>query len=238
MVDLTYPDFQGKHNSDLNSSINRLYTSQSYKDLGTICIIPNSGAIHAKVAERWLYQISQMNQKFMRLMMMNLEKNFAYNAAIEQILTNPGLSTFKYILTLEETILPPLDGLPRLFESIGKYDVVGGLIWSKGEEGKPQIFGHPNSFPLSFQTVSSVVDGIQPCLGLTTSYTLFKLDIFRDPRVPRPWFRTPFLRHPGKNPDDMLDLFFFENIQKLGYKVACDTRIKAGNYDLVNDLVW
>ena len=34
------------------------------------------------------------------------------------------------------------------------------------------------------------------------------------------------------------DLKFFESAGKLGYKFACDSRIKVGHYDYENDQMW
>ena len=56
------------------------------------------------------------------------------------------------------------------------------------------------------------------------------MDIFRNEKLPKPWFS-------GNGPNDT-DLTFFDNIHKLGYKVACDTRIKVGTYDEIDDIVW
>jgi hypothetical protein len=234
---LTVPDFRGKHNTDLGFSANRLNIANSAKDLSTICIIPNSGLISAKVVDRWLVLASQMNQKFVRLPVITGNKYSAYNNAIELILATPKMNEFKYLLTMEENFLPPFDGLHKLFENIEKYDVVSGLIYTEGEESKPMIYGHPQMIPSSYTSVPPLIDTIQPCLGVGTGFTLFKLDIFKDPLVPKPWFRTePPFEVGKKNPHD--DQYFFENIRKLGYKVACDTRIKVGRVVSDSDVVW
>lgn len=226
----------GRHNADPEKSFARLQQANSYRELSTVCIIPNSGLIAAKVAERWLQQISQMNQKFVRLMMIGLEKNYGYNTSIENILATPGLANFKYVLTMEENVLPPVDGLPKLFESMEKYDVVGGLCWTPGIEGKPMIYGYPGSS--SFIPVAPHPETVQECLGLGTGFTLFKLAIFRDPRVAKPWFRSSPKREGLKPVADLPDFTFFDTLHKLGYKTACDTRVKIGTYDLVTDMVW
>jgi hypothetical protein len=83
-----------------------------------------------------------------------------------------------------------------------------------------------------------MVDGIQPCLGVPTGYTLYKLELFKDPKLPKPWFRTELPYEVGKSKNLHDDQYFFENIHKLGYKVACDTRIKVGHLDNKNDIVW
>jgi len=231
-------NYQGRHNSDLGASANRLKNANSYKDLSAVCIIPNSGTIPAIVAERWLNLQNSMNQKFIRIILNGTEKYSAYNIAIEQILANPFLNSFKYIITLEENIIPPFDGLLKLFEDTEKYDVVGGLIWTADIEARSMIYGNPKGIPSTYTPQFPKLDTIQECNGLGTGFTLFKIDIFKNKKVPKPWFRIPFQHEQGKPYDGAPDMYFFENIHKLGYKVACDTRIKVGNYDAKNDIVW
>lgn len=227
---LVIPDFRGVHNIDPEASAQRLKKANSYKDLSTVCIIHTSGLINAKIAENWMNQISQMNQKFIRLPIVGMEKYEAFNQTIEFALASPGMRDFKYILTMEEDTLVPFDGLVKLFESIEKYDVVGGLKFSQGIEGKPMVYGHPQMIPASYVSVPLIPEAIQECLGIGTAFTLFKLDIFKNPDLKKPWFKKPNLGGP--------DLAFFDNIHKLGYKVACDTRVRLGNFDSENQLVW
>ena len=69
--------------------------------------------------------MAPMNQKFIRTFVIGMEVGAAYTQAIEQILANPVLRNWKYILTLEEDNMPPPDGLLKLYESMDKFDVVG-----------------------------------------------------------------------------------------------------------------
>lgn len=232
-------NFEGVHNKNLDQTIARLETQKFYKDLSTICIIPTRGMIHAKVVQSWWGLMTPMNQKFIRIFAIGMEVGVAYSSMIEQILANPILSQWKYILTLEEDNMPPPDGLLKLYENIDKYDVIGGLYWTKGELGQPMIYGDPNSIPLNFVPQVPKPDTIQPCNGLGMGFNLFKMDIFRDQRIPKPWFRTVQEYTPGVGIRGYTqDLYFYENIHKLGYKVACDTRVKVGHYDAENDIVW
>ncbi|MBP7119290.1 hypothetical protein KBA63_04355, partial [Candidatus Woesebacteria bacterium] len=80
---------------------------------------------------------------------------------------------------------------------------------------------------------------VQHCNGLGMGFNLFKMEIFKDRRVPKPWFKTVQEYTPGVGMRGYTqDLYFYENIHKLGYKVACDTRVKVGHYDFENDIVW
>jgi hypothetical protein len=213
--------------------------SDFYKDLSTICIIPTRGVIPAKVVQSWWALMAPMNHKFIRMFAIGMEVGAAYTSAIEQILANPLLRNWKYILTLEEDNLPPPDGLLKLYEGMEKFDVVGGLYWTKGEMGQPMIYGDPQMKDLNFIPQIPLPETIQETNGLGMGFNLYKLDIFRDPRVPRPYFKTVQEYIPGAGGRGYSqDLYFYENIHKLGYKVACDTRVKVGHYDLEADIVW
>ena len=70
-------------------------------------------------------------------------------------------------------------------------------------------------------------------------FTLFRLDMFKDQRIPRPWFKTMGEYKEGVGVAVITqDLYFFNNALAYGYKFACDTRIKVGHYDVERDIVW
>jgi len=229
-------DEQGGRLSDFRPA--QILEGKTYKDLSTIIIIPTRGMIPAKVVAAWWSLIMPMNQKCTRVFAYGMEVGDAYNNMIEEILKNPNLSQWKYVLTLEEDNLPPPDGLIKLYEHMDEFDVVGGLYWTKGEEGQPMIYGDINDPELNFRPQPPIKE-IQECNGLGMGFTLFKLDIFKDPRIERPWFKTCQDWDPQKGAKIYTqDLYFFEKIRKLGYRVACDTRVKVGHYDAEMDIVW
>lgn len=228
----------GFHNQDIEKSRQRLKTGKQYKDLSTVCIVPTRGLISARVVESWMGLMTPMNNPFIRLFVAGMEVGDAYNAALDMILANEGLSKFKYVLTVEEDNIPPPDGLLKLLESIDGYAAVGGLYWTKGEGGQPMIYGDPSGI-LSFQPQLPVPDTVQECNGLGMGFTLFDMNVFRDEKIPRPWFKTVQEWAPGKGAAlGTQDLYFFGNARKAGYKVACDTRVKVGHYDFSADQVW
>jgi hypothetical protein len=243
-------EFSGKHNSDLIASSDRLLTGNTYKDLSTICIIPVVGivpqggqdpipVIAGKVCQNWLSMMTPMNQKFIRMFVFNMEVGQAYNAAIESILSNPDLSKWKYIMTLETDNMTPPDGLLKLYENIGKYDAIGGLYWTKGEGGQPMIYGDPSIHPKNFIPQIPKAETLQEANGLGMGFNLFKMEIFKDPRIPKPWFKTVQDYQAGVGVKCYTqDLYFYENAGKYGYKFACDTRVKVGHYDINTDIVW
>lgn len=231
-------NYAGYHNTNPQTN-ERLFKAKSYEDLSTICIVPTRGVIPAKVVQAWWAMMTPMNQKFVRMFMIGMEVGDAYTAAIDNILHNPDLKNWKYILTLEEDNMPPPDGLLKLYESIGEYAAVGGLYWTKGEGGQPMIYGAPNETPLNFIPQLPKNDTVQECNGLGMGFTLFKTEIFKDSRVEMPWFKTQQEWSPSQGGKMYTqDLYFFEKIRKLGYRVACDTRVKVGHYDVNADVVW
>lgn len=233
----------GRHNDELAEAILRLQKGKAYKDCSTICVMPTRGVVPMKVVTSWMGLMTPMNQKFMRLPVIGMEVGAAYEWAIEQILANDELKKWKYVLTLEEDNMPPPDGLLKLVESIDggvdsqKYDVMGGLYWTKGGGGQPMIYGDPQAIPLNFMPQLPIPDAIQRCRGLGMGFTLFRLDLFR--KVPRPWFKTEQSYEPGVGVRAYTqDLYFFEKAQKAGAIVASDNRVKVGHYALAEDIVW
>jgi hypothetical protein len=227
----------GRNNANIEAARDRLIRGQTYKDLSTICVVATRGMIPSKVVQSWMNLASPMNQKFMRIFMEQMEVGDAYNAAIEMILANAELSTWKYVLTLEEDNCPSPDGLLKLYETIQKFDVVGGLYWVKGDNGQPMIYGDPNTMPKNFIPQLPRVDTVQECNGLGMGFTLFKLDMFR--RVPKPWFKTlqEYAPNQGMRAATQ-DLYFFQEAAKYGCRFACDTRVRVGHWDNQNQIMW
>lgn len=108
-----------------------------------------------------------------------------------------------------------------------------------GEGGQPMIYGDPKAVPKSFIPQVPQLDTLQECNGLGMGFNLFKLNVFKDPRLPKPFFKTYQNYEPGVGARSYTqDLYFYENAGKLGYRFACDTRIKVGHLDYEADIVW
>jgi glycosyltransferase involved in cell wall biosynthesis len=235
-------DYQGYHNKDIEKSRDRLIQGNTYKDLSTIIVVPTRGVIPAKVVQNWLGMMSPMNQKVVRIFIIGMEVGEAYNNAIEMILANPDLSKWKYLMTLEEDNMIPPDGLLKLYEAINtppEYDVIGALYWTKGEGGQPMIYGNIKDIPKNFIPQVPIPDTIQECNGLGMGCNLFRLEMFKDPKLQRPFFKTLQEHRPGVGTKVYTqDLRFFEDAGRLGYRFACATNVKVGHYDLERDIVW
>jgi len=247
-------DNAGRHNQDLEHSVARLHKGRTYEDLTTVMVVPTRGDIPAKVVGSWMSLMRPMNQvcagpEFFA----GFEVGDAYNRAVEGILaTNVQIRVnkgrpFRYMLTLEDDNLPPPDGILRLMESIKEHDVVGGLYWTKGEEGQPMIYGNPSVLPRNFVPQPPLPQQVQRCNGLGMGFTLFRVDLLEKmaPDLPkndqgvRQWFKTVQEWSPDKGGKAFTqDLWFFDQAAKYGARVASDNRVLVGHYDKVNDVVW
>ena len=232
------PDYSGFHNSNPNTK-DRIEKSKSYQDLSTICIVPAIKPIPPKIVQAWRNMMTPMNNKFFMMMAEDKEVGAAYSDAIEMILAHPDLSTWKYLLCLETDNAPPPDGLLKLYESIDKYDVVSGLYFCKGEMGAPMAYGKTDVFPVNFIPFLPPADSITPVRGTGMGFCLFRLDMFKDKRFPKPFFQTVQRYEEGRGAQAYTqDLKWAEEAGKLGYKLCVDSRVKVGHYDYSQDKMW
>jgi hypothetical protein len=242
------PDGIGRHNAQLEQSRMRLIRGQGYKDCSTVVVIPvvsdpdGRSRLDLKVWMNWRNLMSPMNQKVFWLPITGMEVGAAYSTAVDLILGNPEFKKWPYMLTLETDNLPPPDGLIKLIEAIETdkhLGAVGGLYWTKGEAGQPMIYGHPQDIPLNFRPQIPQPDTLQYCNGLGMGFTLFRTKMFAHPELMKPIFRTVQEVIPGVGARAYTqDLFAFEQFGRLGYRFACDTRVKVGHFDWSTDTIW
>lgn len=233
----------GKHNADLEQTISRLKKDKSYKDMSCIQIVPAFGSIPTKAVASWLNLYSPPNAKFVRLFAVGMEVGEAFSSCIESILANPELSKFKYILTLEHDNLPPPDGIVKLLaqmEEHPEYACIGGLYYTQGPGGCAQIWGDPKDPVLNFRPqLPDPNGGLVECCGTGMGFNMFRLDMFKDEKLRRPWFKTQTQGGVGTQ-----DLYFWSDARKNGYRCAIDCSVKVGHYDLegkrggIPDMVW
>ena len=229
----------GKHNADLEKTMNRLEKAAAYKDLSTIMIVPAFGMVPTKAVASWLNMFAPPNQKFVRIFAVGMEVGDAYTRCVEAILAHPDLSKFKYILTMEHDNIPPADGLVNLLASMEAHPelaCIGGLYYTKGEGGQPQIWGNPNEHPINFKPCRPDPNGgLVECCGTGMGFNVFRLDMFKDERLRRPWFKTVSNVKEGIGTQD---LYFWGDARKHGFRCAIDCNVKVGHYDVQNDFVW
>lgn len=229
----------GKHNADLDAAVSRLDADLSWKDLSCIMITPAAETVPVKVLASWESMMTPPNNKFTRIYTIKCEVGEAYTKTIEAILAHPELSSWKYICTREHDNAMPPDGLVKLLrqmENHPEYAAIGGLYFTKGPGGVAQIWGDPGDHPLHFRPQPpDPSGGLKPCNGTGMGFTVFRLSLFKDERLRRPWFKTSASREEGMFSQD---LYFWADAFKHGYRAAVDCSIKVGHYDLSSDIMW
>lgn len=227
----------GRHNANLDASAGRILEGGSWKKQRVIVILPAANNIPTKVALSHWQLIFPPNQAVYRMAALGMEVGDAYSTSIDQILAHPELSQWEYVLTIEHDNIPPQDGVVRLIEDLEQhpeYACVGGLYWTKGETGVPQIWGDPRDPQLNFRPQVPIPGTIQECCGTGMGFNLWRLSMFKDSRLRRPWFKTIC----GAEGVGTQDLYAWADFRKYGYRCAIDNRILVGHYDQVNDITW
>lgn len=232
----------GRHNADPAASRERIFKGATYRDQSTVCVVPSrDGTVNSKVEDCIDGLVRPMNHPFIRLNMANYEVGDAYDRAIQEIQSNPGLQNFKFMLTVETDNLPPPDGLIKLLGHIyaSPYAGVSGLYWTKGEGGMPMIYGNPHEFPINFRPQLPQEDMLQECRGIAMGFGLWELELFKDKRLGPPWFETKQAWNPVRGVEmGTQDLVFCAKAAKLGYRFAVATDIKVGHIDFATGVVW
>ena len=232
---LVAPDY-GKHNAHLDEAVRRVNKSSSWKKLDCIWLTPAGDTIPTKVVASWLNVYAPPNNKFFRMFAVGQEVGEAFSNAIENILAHPELSKFKYIVTVEHDNIPPPDGLVKLLEQMEahpEFACIGGLYWTKGEGGVAQIWGDPKDPQLNFRPQTPVPGALVECCGTGMGFNVFRIDMFRDKKLRKPWFKTQ-----KENGVMTQDLYFWQDARAKGYRCAIDCSVAVGHYDLENDIVW
>jgi hypothetical protein len=230
---LIVQDFAGSHNADLNVTRARLIKGASWKKQRIVLVIPAGDTIPAKVAlSHWNLSFPP-NNGMVRILAQGMEVGDAYSTAVEQILAHPELSQWEYLLTVEHDNAPPPDGVIRLVEQMEahpEYAAIGGLYFTKGYGGVAQIWGDPKDPVLNFRPQVPHDGQLQECCGSGMGFNLFRLRMFKDPKLRKPWFKTQ-----TQNGISTQDLYFWGDARKHGYRCAIDCSVKVGHYDLKGD---
>jgi hypothetical protein len=236
-MSLIIQDFGGSHNKDLTGTNARLMKGGSWKNQRIIVILPAAATIPAKVALSHWNLIFPPNNGVLRILAQGMEVGEAYSKAIEGVLAHPDLCQWEYILTLEHDNMPPQDGVLELvkqMEAHPEYACIGGLYFTKGEGGVAQIWGDPCDPVLNFRPQVPRIGQLQECCGTGMGFNLFRMSMFKDERLRKPWFKTL----AGKEGVGTQDLYFWGDARKYGYRCAIDCNVKVGHYDINTDMVW
>lgn len=226
----------GKHNERIESSFLRIMEGATWKKQRIVVIIPAANKISTRVAMSHWSLIFPPNQAVVRIAALGQEVGEAYCNAIEEVINHPEMSTWEYILTVEHDNIAPPDGVLNLIKSMDahpEYDCIGGLYWTKGEGGVPQIWGDPADPVLNFRP-QPPRGGVQECCGTGMGFNLWRMGLFKDTRLRKPWFKT----RAGADGVGTQDLYFWEDARKNGHKCAVNCDVPVGHWDDDRGLCW
>jgi len=235
--ELIIQDFGGVHNVNGDKTSARLMKGGSWKRQRIVVILPAAAMIPAKVALSHWNLIFPPNNGVVRILAQGMEVGDAYSQAIAGILAHPDLSTWEYILTLEHDNMPPQNGVVQLIEQLENHpelDCVGGLYFTKGEGGVAQIWGDPKDPIVNFRPqLPDPNGGLVECVGTGMGFNLFRLSMFKDDKLRKPWFVTQ-----QRDGCATQDLYFWSDARKYGHRCAIDCSVKVGHHDHVTDTTW
>lgn len=233
----------GINNSFPGRTRSRLEKSASWKHQRIIVLLPTAEMIPAKVALSHWNLVFPPNNGVARLLAIGMEVGAAYSTAIEQILSHPVLSQFEYFLSIEHDMLCPADGVLRLVERMEanpRFAAISGLYFTKGRSGDgqaggvAQIWGNPrDAVPQFMPQLPDPNGGLVECNGIGMGMALWRLKIFKDKRLRRPWFVTQ-----RDNGCATQDLYFASDARKYGYRFAVDCGCKVGHFSVEEDFVY
>jgi len=192
--------------------------------------------IPAKVALSHWNLAFPPNNGVCRILAQGMEVGDAYSTAVENILAHPDLSQWEYLLTVEHDNMPPPDGVIRLVEQLEahpEFACIGGLYFTKGEGGVAQIWGDPLDPIPNFRPQVPVNDALVECCGTGMGFNLFRLAMFKDKKLRKPWFVTQ-----TKDGVATQDLYFWGDARKHGYRCAIDCSVKVGHHDASTGVTW
>lgn len=228
----------GYHNNQIEQSGQRVLEGNSWKKQRVVMLIPAGKSIPTKVYLSHCSLIFPPNQACYRMAAVGMEVGEAFSTSLEEILGHPELGTWEYLLTVEHDNIPPVDGLIKLLDRMEKnpeFHTIGGLYWTKGEGGVPQIWGDVKDPIINFRPQPPSFTGeLVECNGTGMGFTLWRLQMFRDSRLRKPWFKTV----AGTEGVGTQDLYFWGDARKYGFRCAIDCAVKVGHYDNERDLIW
>jgi hypothetical protein len=227
----------GRHNERIEDAFQRVIEGATWKNQRVVVIMPAAKNIPTKVALSHWSMIFPPNQACYRMLALGQEVGDAYNNAIGEVIAHPELSKWEFILTIEHDNVPQPDGLLRLIKAMDahpEFSCIGGLYWTKGEAGTPQIWGDPSDPVMNFRPQPPRPGELVECNGTGMGFNLWRMDLFRDERLRKPWFKTI----AGAEGVGTQDLYFWDDARKHGHRCAVDCGTLVGHWDSVNEVCW
>lgn len=225
----------------------KLIQGTTFRDCSTIILIPTRGKLHWKFVNSFHNLLPLMNQKRAVVFCVGDEVGIAYNNMIKNILKDPNLNNWKYILTIEDDNIIVPDLHIKLVESIEKTgaDAVSGMYFTKGEYNMPQAYGDPDHFRktgiLDFKPrdVRDLLnkESLVEVNGIAMGCSLYRMDLFRE--ISEPWFVTVQEWSYDKGASlGTQDLSFCSKARRLGKTFYVDCSLKVGHLDVNTGIVY
>jgi len=231
---LVVSDLSGHHNANLPQKADELRRGGSWKKQRIILVLPAADLVPAKCTLSWWNLAFPPNNGVVKIMALGDEVGVAYSNAIESVLAHPDLSQWEYLLTIEHDNMPPADGVIKLIERMEAnpdYACIGGLYFTKGPGGVAQIWGDvKDPLPNYRPQVPDINGGLVECCGTGMGFNLWRLSMFKDERIEKPWFKT--LNGRDGQGIGTQDLTFWTKARKFGYRCAIDCGVRVGHHDL------
>jgi hypothetical protein len=234
----------GYHNSDLAKTSMRLIEGGSWKKQRIIVLIPAAQTMASKVALAHWALMFPPNQAVHRMLCTGMEVGDAYSTAIEEILKHPDLSQWEYLLTIESDNVPQPDGVIKLLTQMEKHPefaCIGGLYFCKGPNGCAHLWGDITDKQMNFRPQVPRPGELMEVWGTSMGFNLWRLQMFKDERLRKPWFKT--LNGSEGTGIGTQDLAFWGDAKKHGYRCAVDCAVPVGHHDLTGafgpaDFLW
>lgn len=239
MAELLTETSTGLHNSNLDLARGRIIEGGTWKQQRVIVIWPAGKSVPSDVVQSWLNIVYPPNQAVFRICAKGMEVGEAYSQAIQEVVQHPELSKWEWILTIEHDNMPPPTGLLKLIKRMEErpdLSCIGGLYWTKGEGGVPQIWGDVNDPVLNWRPQAPVPGEVVECCGTGMGFNLWRLSMFKDERLRRPWFKTiTGIEGTGTGTQD---LYFWGDARKHGYRCGVDCDVLVAHFDPNTGIPW
>jgi hypothetical protein len=231
---LVVTDMSGHHAQNMPETISRLQRGGSWKKQRIIVVIPTADMISVTVMMSLWNLAFPPNNGVVKIAALGDEVGEAYSRAVESIIAHPDLSQWEYILFVEHDNVAPADGVIRLVERMEQHPefaAIGGLYFTKGPQGCSQVWGQISDPQINYRPqVPDANGGLMECYGVAQGFTLFRLAVFKDARLRRPWFKT--LNGKDGKGISTQDLYLWNDLRQYGYRCAIDCGCKVGHQDI------
>lgn len=207
----------------------------SYRDSRTVIVCPTRGLVHHQVMASFIALQRPMNTGIGWLLNAGDEISKAYNNLFRTVINDPAVSSFPFILTLEDDMLIPSDAHLRLLHAMHEhpeYAAISGLYYQKAKGGMPLVLGDPANFDgvsrSDFQPRPPEPGKLLEVNAIPMGCALWRVEPFRK------------MEYPYFVPDGLgQDLEVCRRLKvEQGARFAVDCDLRVGHLDVRTGVVW